>query len=135
MRLVSRKWRNDFKNAKNSDSYYDLLEDWGLIESSLAKQYQIRIRKEIKDMKWGELSSYISGIMYDTPLGNVVSIRSETNSDVIKNMTPEQKEIHRKWRNKQASQVSEDEMKNFLEQMKQSLINLAGGQKDAGNKM
>lgn len=63
-----RKWKNDFENNQDSEMYYDLLEDWGLIESSLATQYQIRIRKEINGMKWGELSSYISGLMHDTPL-------------------------------------------------------------------
>lgn len=122
-----RKWKNDFETSQNNDSYYDLLNDWGLIESSLAKQYQIRIRKEIKDMKWGELSSYISGIMQDTPLGNIVGIRSETDKEVIKQMTPAQKEIRRQWRNEQAGKISEDEMKQILEGMKKSLISIAGG--------
>ncbi len=126
-----RKWRNDFENNQNSEMYYDLLGDWDLIESSLATQYQLRIRKEIKDMRWGELSSYISGLMHDTPLGNIVEIRSETDTEVIKRMTPEQKEIRRKWRNEQANKVSEEEMKAFLEGMKNSLINLAGGEKNA----
>lgn len=129
MKWSMTKWRNDFKNSKNQNSYYDLFEDWKLIESSLAKQYQIRIRKEIKDMKWGELSSYISGLMYDTPLGNVVSIRSETNKDIIKNMTPEQLEIRREWRNKEAKKVSQDEMKEFLTQMEKSLRSIAGSSK------
>ncbi len=124
-----RKWRNDFENSQANDNYYDLLDDWNLIESSLAKQYQLRIRKEIKGMKWGELSSYISGLMHDTPLGNVVAIRSETDSEIIKKMTPEQKEIRRKWRNEQANQVSQEEMKSYLENMKNALISLAGGQK------
>lgn len=125
-----RKWRNDFANNKNNDMYYDLINDWDLIESSIATQYPFRLRKEIKTMKWGELSSYISGLMHDTPLGNVVNIRSETDTEIIKKMTPEQKEIRRQWRNEQASKVSEEEMKQVLESMKKSLISLAGEQKD-----
>lgn len=128
-----RKWRNDFENNQNSEMYYDLINDWSLIESSLAKQYQFRIRKEIKTMKWGELSSYISGLMHDTPLGNIVDIRSETDTEIIKQMTPEQKEIRRQWRNEQADKISEDEMKEFLENMKKSLISIAGGQENARN--
>ena len=78
-------------------------------------------------MKWGELSSYISGIMQDTPLGNIVGIRSETDKEVIKQRTPAQKEIRRQWRNEQAGKISEDEMKQILEGMKKSLISIAGG--------
>lgn len=78
-------------------------------------------------MKWGELSSYISGIMQDTPLGNIVGIRSETDKEVIKQMTPAQKEIRRQWRNEQAGKISEDEMKQILEGMKKSLMSIAGG--------
>lgn len=113
--------------------YYDLIDDWNLIESSIATQYPFRLRKEIRDMKWGELSSYISGLMYDTPLGNVVSIRSETDTEIIKNMTSSQKEIRRQWRNKEASQISADEMKQILENMKKSLVNIAKVKKAGGS--
>ncbi len=125
-----RKWRNDFKNKSNSEDYYDLLDDWDLIESSLATQYPFRIRNIIKGMKWGELSSYISGLMHNTPLGNIVQIRAETDKEIISRMTPEQKEIRRKWRNSQAKQVNEEDMKQFLEQMKKSLTSLAGGEQN-----
>jgi hypothetical protein len=43
-------------------------EDWLLIEASLAKQYGIRIRKEIDTMSYAELCNLISGLMPDTPL-------------------------------------------------------------------
>lgn len=43
-------------------------EDWPLIEASLAKQYGIRIRKEIDTMDYAELCNLISGLMPDTPL-------------------------------------------------------------------
>lgn len=131
MKFLMRKWRNDFKNSSNSEFYYDLFDDWSLIESSIATQYPFRLRAVIKEMKWGELSAYISGLMSETPLGNTVQIRSETDAEIIKKMTPEQKEIRANWRNKQAKNVSEDEMKAFLEQMKTALIKMAGGKKDA----
>lgn len=69
MKLLTRKWKNDFKNKNNDiESWYDLKEDWSLIESSLAKQYRIRIRKEIDTMDYAELCNLISGLMPDTPL-------------------------------------------------------------------
>lgn len=78
------------------ESYYDIQDDWGLIESSFLKQYGIRLRTE-EDMSWQEFCSLLSGIMPDTPLGQIVSIRSEKNPKVIKNFTREQQRVRREW--------------------------------------
>lgn len=80
----------------NGESYYDLFDDWELIESSFLKQYGIRIRSE-DDMSWSEFCSLISGIMPDTPLGQIVSIRAEKDSKRIKEFTKEQKRIRNEW--------------------------------------
>lgn len=80
----------------NSESYYDLFDDWELVESSFLKQYGIRIRNE-DDMSWSEFCSLLSGIMPDTPLGSIVSIRAEKDPKVIKNFTKEQKRIRNDW--------------------------------------
>ena len=61
-----RKWRNDFQN--NNEAFYDLIDDFDLIESSFAQQYGIRLRKEIDTMDYAELCNLISGLMPDTPL-------------------------------------------------------------------
>ncbi len=90
----------DFK-GKSSEAWYDLREDWELIEASLAKQYGIRIRQQI-DMKWNEFCTLVAGLMPDTPLGSVIAIRAEKDQKVIKGFTPEQRRIYREWRNKQA---------------------------------
>jgi len=68
MKSLMRKWRNDFKTSDDTEKWYDLDEDWPVIEASLAKQYKIRIRKEIDDMDYAELCNLISGLMADTPL-------------------------------------------------------------------
>lgn len=87
-----RKQKNDFANPTNKeDPFYDIFEDWTLIESSFAQQYGIRLRKE--EMSWDEFSSLLSGLKPDTPLGNIVSIRSETNKDILKHFTKEQKKL------------------------------------------
>lgn len=85
-----RKQKNDFVTSNSNDLYYDIFEDWSLIESSFAQQYGIRLRREI-DMTWDEFCTLLSGLKPDTPLGNIVSIRSETDKDILKHFTPQQK--------------------------------------------
>ena len=111
-----RKWRNDFQN--NNESYYDLIDDFDLIESSFAQQYGIRLRNEIDTMKWGEFSSLLSGINGDTALGNIVRIRSEKDPKVIKNFSKNEKEIRSKWVSKNAKEVSQENYKQAMENFK-----------------
>lgn len=116
MKYLMRKWRNDFQN--NNESYYDLIDDFDLIESSFAQQYGIRLRNEIDTMKWGEFSSLLSGINGDTALGNIVRIRSEKDPKVIKNFSKHEKEIRSKWVNKNAKEVSQENYKQAMENFK-----------------
>lgn len=116
MKYLMRKWRNDFQN--NIESYYDLIDDFDLIESSFAQQYGIRLRNEIDTMKWGEFSSLLSGINGDTALGNIVRIRSEKDPKVIKNFSKNEKEIRSKWVNKNAKEVSQENYKQAMENFK-----------------
>ena len=112
MKYLTRKWRNDFQNS--NESYYDLIDDFDLIESSFAQQYGIRLRNEISDMQWGEFSSLLSGLNGDTALGNIVRIRSEKDPKVIKDFSKHEKEIRSKWVNKNAKEVSRDNYEQAL---------------------
>jgi hypothetical protein len=85
-----------------------LEEDWDLIESSFAKQYGIRLRQNL-DMTWSEFCSLLTGIMPDTPLGQVVTIRAEKDPKVIKKFSPDQKRIHREWKLRQANNVDPEQ--------------------------
>jgi len=81
----------------------------------------LRIRtKEFESVSWDEFSSLLSGIDPETPLGRIVAIRSETDRNVIKHFTKEQKRIYDAWRNRRAEKMTpatyEQEMK-VLEQM------------------
>lgn len=49
-------------------------------------------------MSWNEFCSLLTGIMYDTPLGRVVSIRAEKDPKVIKGFSKEEKRIRDEWR-------------------------------------
>lgn len=59
-------------------------------------QYNIRLRQD-DDMSYQEFCSLLSGIMPETPLGKIVSIRAEKDPKVIKNFTKDQKRIRNEW--------------------------------------
>lgn len=73
--------------------------DWGLIESSFVTQYGIRLRNE-PDMSWGEFITLLGGLNSKTPLGQVISIRSENDKDMLKHFTKEQHRLRNEWRNR-----------------------------------
>ena len=124
-----RKWKTDFKNQSNNETWYDLDDDWELIASSLKKQYGYSIRKEIDNMDWAELCSDISGLMHDTPLGNIVEIRSEDDKERLKNFTQEQKNIRWKYRMKMAQNVDKEEYKKVITDLQKMFKEMAGGNK------
>ena len=115
------------KRRESSDPYYDLIEDFDLIIASFQAQYGIRLSRDLKGMKWDEFKALLIGISAETPLGRIVSIRAEDNNDVLKNFTKEQHHIRNEWRSRHAKHVSKKETEDFLEQMKQAFISLAGG--------
>ena len=123
MKYLMRKWRNDFQN--NNAAFYDLIDDFDLIESSFAQQYGIRLRMEIDTMKWGEFSSLLSGLNGDTPLGNIVRIRSEKDPKVIKNFTENEKRIRSKWLNKNAKEISHEDYQQAMESIKNMFKSIA----------
>lgn len=105
--------------------YFDILDDWELIEASFAKQYGIRLRNE-DDMSWSEFCSLLSGIMHDTPLGRIVAIRSEKDMKVIKEFSKDEKKIRNEWLIKRNEKLKknrtayEDYWKGFQEWAKQT---------------
>lgn len=71
-------------------------------------------------MSWSEFATLLSGLMPDTPLGQIISIRSETNKEMLKNFTKEQKKIQSEWKRKQSKNIdkeSYDEAMNSFKAM------------------
>jgi hypothetical protein len=75
-----------------------------LIEQSIAKQYGVLPSKQ-GNLKYSDWAKMVSGLMDDTPLGRVVGVRSETDKDIIKNYTPEQRAVRDEWSRFLASRV------------------------------
>jgi hypothetical protein len=64
--------------------------------------------------------------MPDTPLGNIVRIRSETDKDIIANFTDDQRKIRNEWLGKLAKNKTKDDTQAFLNSILQSFKELAG---------
>lgn len=100
--------QNDFKaNKRQQETYFDIFEDWGLIEASFSMQYGIRLRFE-DDMSWDEFCTLLGGLGEDTPLGKVVAIRAEKDVKVIERFTPEQRRIRDSYLLKKHEKLKED---------------------------
>lgn len=54
-------------------------------------------------MSWAEFSTLLAGLMPKTPLGQIVSIRSEEDKNMLKHFTKEQKRIREEWRSRNNS--------------------------------
>lgn len=79
-------------------------------------------------MKWDEFCALLSGLGPDTPLGRIVQIRAEEDEDMLKHFSKDQHRIRNEWRSRQAKNVSPKKLDDFLEQMKQAFISMAGGE-------
>lgn len=115
---------------ESSDPYYDLFEDWDLIVASFLTQYGLRIRtKEFETVSWDEFRSLLSGVSPDTPLGRIVAIRSETDKNIIKNFTRDQKRIYDEWRNREAEAVTPETYESQMAYLEKMMAALCGGEK------
>lgn len=101
--------------------------DSDLIIASFAQQYGIRLLRE--DISVREYRKLLIGLNGDTPLGYVVNIRSETDSEKINGMTNQEKKIRTEWQRFKAKNASKNQnsITMSLEQFQQALRSLAGG--------
>lgn len=66
-----------------------------MIEASFQSQYGIRLKTA--ELQYDEFLNLVSCLMPDSPLGQIVAIRSETDTEVISNFTEGQRKIHDDW--------------------------------------
>lgn len=72
-----------------------------MIEASFLSQYGIRLKTT--ELQFDEFLNLTSCLMPDTPLGQIVAIRSETDAEIISNFTDGQKQIRNDWLNREMS--------------------------------
>ena len=71
-------------------------------------------------MTWSEFATLLSGLMPDTPLGQIISIRSEKDKEVIKRFTKDQKRIQSKNVDKESYEDAMNTFKNMFISMANS---------------
>lgn len=77
------------------------MDDYDLIEASFLSQYGIRLKTA--ELQFDEFLNLTSCLMPDTPLGQIVAIRSENDANIISNFTDQQKKIRNDWLNRETS--------------------------------
>ena len=81
------------------------------------------------DMDWREFKVLLAGLGPKTPLGQIISIRSEEDPNIIDSFTPEQKRIRDVYRSKMAciaSTMSDEERKKQTQETQQILSQMFG---------
>ncbi|MGO4345540.1 Gp15 family bacteriophage protein [Paenibacillus sp. MCAF9] len=118
----------DFNGQSQANSWYDLYDDWPLIEASLTTQYGIRIRQHA-DMPWDEFCALLSGLMPDTPLGSIISIRAEKDAKVRRGWSADQRRIYNDWRKRSAESklIDPDTLLDGMKKMEAEMARLFGG--------
>ena len=101
-----------------------MFEDWDLIEVSFTAQYGIRLRNE-SDMRYSEFSALLAGIMPKTPLGQIISVRSEEDENILKSYTPEQHRIRNEWRNRLIEDMTDEEKEEKNKEIEEIFRHLA----------
>ena len=123
----TRRWRPDFNQSSSSESWYDLIEDWELIEASFTQQYGIRLSRD--DMSWWEFQSKLQLLNEKTPLGQIGSIRAEDDSETLKHFTNEQKRIRSEYRNKKAKNINKKDYDEAMKGFKEMFIAMANNKR------
>ena len=93
--------------------------------ASFAQQYGIRLHSEYETISYQEYTQLLTGLCGETPLGNVVQIRAETDSKRIKEFNTYEKRIYREWkefRNKNRQEVDAVQKGIEIQQMFKSLF-------------
>lgn len=88
---------------------------------------------EQENLHYSDWISLVAGLMHDTPLGQVVRIRSEDNEDIISNFSPYENRLRSEWREfrsqKTVEIATEQDKKDVAEYFRNLFANMFGGEK------
>lgn len=80
-----------------------------------------------EDISFSEYRKLLVGIMGDTPLGEAVRIRSETDRETINRMTVQEKKIRADWQRFRANNPKTQSVTVSVEEFRQMMKALSGG--------
>ena len=96
-----------------------------MIIASFQAQYGIRLATELSTMSWREFSYLLGGLSHNTPLGNLIAIRSEKDPKKLKEFTPEQRRLRHVYLAKQAKHKTQMQTESALESIKNAFVGMA----------
>lgn len=98
---------NFFATTNSTNTYINIKEDWTYIVQSFAKLYGIRLLDiDDEEMDFEEFILLLYGCDEETPIGNLVRIRSAEGED-YRNLNQREKKIWRDWRIKHPNYVKQ----------------------------
>lgn len=100
-------------------AWFNIDEDWDLIITSIAQQYNILIDEMDEDncISFKTFLRLITGLKPDTSLGYIVSIRSEEDIEIRKKFTKEEKLIWIEWQKKIPIEYKQAKMQEKLNKL------------------
>ena len=95
--------------------------------ASVRQQYGLRIQSgEFDGMSWDEFSDLVAGLGENTPLVRIAQIRTETDPEAIKNLTPEQRRMRSEWQRRKASRMPESDVTAFVSSIQKAFAAMFG---------
>lgn len=112
-----------------SEALYDAEFDAVLIEQSIATQYGI-LPADQAELPYPEWAKLVNGLMDNTPLGRVVSVRGEKDRKIISQMSPWQRNVRAVWQSfvaKKAKERPAEELRAQMASLEKMLAKAFGG--------
>lgn len=95
--------------------------------SSLRQQYGLRVQSdEFAEMGWDEFADLVAGLNESTPLVRVAQVRTEEDSEALKQLTPSQRRMRAEWQRQRALQRPQGETDEFLSTIQTAFASMFG---------
>lgn len=79
------------------------------------------------DITYAEWESFMVGLLPDSPLGKVISIRSEKDTQRIREFTKDERRIYDEWQSFRMKQISEEEEQKMMRNLERMIASMFGG--------
>ena len=93
----------------------------------MRQQYGLRIKSEEFDgMAWDEFADLLSGLNESTPLVKVALVRTESDPQKLKDLTPAQRRMRSEWQAQRAKRKDKREVADAIANLQRAFENMYG---------
>lgn len=94
----------------------------------MRQQYGLRVRSdEFATMRWDEFADLLAGLTEDTPLVRVALIRTESDPERVRAMTPDQRAMRAEWQRRRAQRRPQADVEAFVGMIQAAFAQAFGG--------